>query len=107
MFLSGLELIDYLSGLDGVDQWASIKEEKEKSPHQFVIHNVDKDPLHNTWQVGFMFCLFVHKIRHSGCYHLQPVEADMGPGKNTKFGREPSFLLIFHQNNLTCISHHP
>ena len=48
-----------LSGLDGVDQWASIKEEKEKSPHQFVIHNVDKDPLHNTWQVGFLFCLFV------------------------------------------------
>ena len=107
MFLSGLELIDYLSGLDGVDQWASIKEEKEKSPHKFVIHNVDKDPLHNTWQVGFLFCLFVHKIQRSGCYHLQPVEADMGPGKNTKCGREPSLLLISHQNNLTCISHHP
>ena len=60
MFLFGLELIDYLSGLDGVDQWASIKEEKEKSPHQFVIHNVDKDPLHNTWQVGFFFvCLSI------------------------------------------------
>ena len=59
MFLFGLELIDYLSGLDGVDQWASIKEENEKSPHQFVIHNVDKDPLHNTWQVGPLFCLFV------------------------------------------------
>ena len=52
-------------------------------------------------------CLFAHKIQRSGCNHLQPVEADMGPGKNTKRGREPSFLWIFHQNDLTWISHHP
>ena len=49
--------VNLSSDLDGVDQWASIKEEKEKSPHQFVIHNIDQDPQHNTWQVIEKWCL--------------------------------------------------
>ena len=43
--------VNLSSDLDGVDQWASIKEEKEKSPHQFVIHNIDQDDDRGTWQV--------------------------------------------------------
>ena len=49
--------VNLSSDLDGVDQWDSIKEEKEKSPHQFVIHNIDQDPQHNTWQVIEKWCL--------------------------------------------------
>jgi len=53
--LLGLAGVEPPTGLDGVDQWASIREEEEKSPHQFVIHNIDRDPQHNTWQAAITY----------------------------------------------------
>ena len=87
--------VNLSSDLDGVDQWASIKEEKEKSPHQFVIHNIDQDPQHNTWQVIEKWCLVCFlslfvvvvdvvertlSICIAGGNYLQPVEINLGPG---------------------------
>ena len=77
-----------------MDQWASIREEEEKSPHQFVIHNIDQDPQHNTWQVIEKRCLVCFlslffvvavvvrtlSICIAGGNYLRPVEINLGPG---------------------------
>ena len=105
MFLFGLDWLIICQDWTGWTNGLQLKRRRKNLPISLSFTMWTRTHYTTPGRFAFLFvCLFVHKIQRSGCYHLQPVEADMGPGKN---GREPSFLIIFHQNNSTCISHHP